>query len=46
MLNAVTMATLMMQGTQLTAPVIAGFLIDFFGVQASYFADAACWCLR
>jgi MFS family permease len=35
------MATLMMQGTQLTAPVIAGFLIDFFGVQASYFADAA-----
>ena len=41
LLNAVTMATLMMQGTQLTAPVIAGFLIDFFGVQASYFADAA-----
>jgi MFS family permease len=41
MLNAVTMATLMMQGTQLTAPVIAGFLIDFFGVQASYFADAS-----
>jgi len=41
MLNAVTIATLMMQGTQLTAPVIAGFLIDFFGVQASYFADAA-----
>jgi predicted MFS family arabinose efflux permease len=35
------MATLMMQGTQLTAPVIAGFLIDFFGVQASYFTDAA-----
>ncbi len=28
LLNAVTMATLMMQGTQLTAPVIAGFLID------------------
>ncbi len=41
LLNAVTMATLMMQGTQLTAPVIAGFLIDFFGVQASYFTDAA-----
>jgi MFS family permease len=40
-LNAVTMATLMMQGTQLTAPVIAGFLIDGFGVAASYFADAA-----
>jgi MFS family permease len=41
LLNAVTMATLMMQGTQLTAPVIAGFLIDFFGVQASYFTEAA-----
>jgi MFS family permease len=40
-LNAVTMAVLMMQSTQLTAPVIAGFLIDFFGVQASYFTDAA-----
>jgi len=34
------MATLMMQGTQLTAPVIAGTLIDFFGVQASYFTEA------
>jgi MFS family permease len=41
LLNAVTLATLMMQGSQLTAPVIAGFLIDFFGVQASYFTDAA-----
>ncbi len=41
LLNAVTMATLMMQGTQLTAPVIAGFLIDFFGIGASYFVDAA-----
>ncbi|MGE5817872.1 MAG: MFS transporter [Deltaproteobacteria bacterium] len=40
-LNAVTMATLMMQGSQLTAPVIAGFLIDGFGVHASYFTDAA-----
>jgi len=41
LLNAVTLSTLMMQGTQLMAPVIAGFLIDFFGVQASYFTDAA-----
>lgn len=41
LLNAVTMTTLMMQGSQLTAPVIAGFLIDLFGVQASYFVDAA-----
>jgi MFS family permease len=40
-LNAVTMATLMMQGSQLTALVIAGFLIDGFGVHASYFTDAA-----
>jgi len=41
LLNAITMATLLMQGSQLTAPVIAGFLIDLFGVQASYLADAA-----
>src|SRR6185369_8307426 len=40
LLNAVTMATLMMQSTQLWAPVIAGFLIDFFGVKASYLLDA------
>ena len=41
LLNAVTMTSLMMQGTQLTAPVIAGFLIDFYGVEVSYFTDAA-----
>lgn len=41
LLNAVTMTSLMMQGTQLTAPVIAGFLIDFYSVAAAYFADAA-----
>jgi len=40
LLNAVTMSTLMMQGTQLTAPVIAGFLIEFYGVKAAYFVDA------
>jgi MFS family permease len=40
LLNAVTMVVLVMQGTQLTAPVFAGFLIDFFGVAASYIADA------
>ena len=40
LLNAVTLSTLMMQGTQLTAPVFAGFLIDFFGLDASYIADA------
>lgn len=41
LLNAVTMTSLMMQGTQLTAPVVAGFLIDLYGVAASYFTDAA-----
>lgn len=40
LLNAVTLSTLMMQGTQLTAPVLAGFLIDLFGIEISYFADA------
>lgn len=40
LLNAVTLSTLMMQGTQLTAPVFAGFLIDIFGIDVSYFADA------
>jgi MFS family permease len=41
LLNAVTLATLTMQGTQLTAPVIAGFMIDIYGVAAAYFVDAA-----
>jgi MFS family permease len=40
LLNAVTLTTLMMQGTQLTAPVVAGFLIDWYGVKASYLTDA------
>ena len=40
LLNAVTLTILMMQGSQLTAPVIAGFLIDWFGVKASYLTDA------
>jgi MFS family permease len=41
LLNAVTITTLLMQGAQLTAPVIAGFVIDFFGIATSYFVDAA-----
>jgi hypothetical protein len=41
LLNAVTVTIVLMQGTQLTAPVIAGFLIDFVGVATSYFVDAA-----
>jgi MFS family permease len=40
LLNAVTLTTLMMQGSQLTAPVIAGFLIDAYGVKAAYLMDA------
>lgn len=41
LLNAVTITILLMQGAQFTAPVIAGFLIDFFGLATSYFVDAA-----
>jgi MFS family permease len=41
LLNAVTMTTLMQQSTQLTAPVIAGFLIDLVGVRACYLFDAS-----
>jgi MFS family permease len=40
LLNAVTLTTLMMQGSQLTAPVIAGFLIDASGVKTAYLIDA------
>ena len=40
LLNAVTLTTLMMQGSQLTAPVIAGFLIDAWGVKTAYLTDA------
>ncbi|HXG53040.1 MAG TPA: MFS transporter [candidate division Zixibacteria bacterium] len=41
LLNAVTLATLMMQSTQLVAPVLAGFLIDLAGIEVSYLMDAA-----
>jgi MFS family permease len=41
LLNAVTITILLMQGAQFTAPVIAGFLIDLFGIATSYFVDAA-----
>jgi MFS family permease len=40
MLNAVTLTTLLMQSTQLIAPVLAGFLIDLAGLDVAYFADA------
>ncbi len=41
LLNAVTITTLLMQGAQLAAPVLAGFVIDFFGIATSYFVVAA-----
>jgi MFS family permease len=41
LMNAITLTTLMQQGTQLTGPVLAGYLIDFLGVDKTYFVDAA-----
>ena len=40
LMNAITLTTIMQQGTQLIAPVLAGYLIDFAGVDVSYFVDA------
>jgi MFS family permease len=39
--NAVTLTTMLQQGAQLTGPVLAGYLIDFVGLDKSYFVDAA-----
>jgi MFS family permease len=41
LMNAIILTTLMQQGTQLTGPVLAGYLIDFLGVDKTYFVDAA-----
>ncbi len=41
LLNAVTLTTMMQQGTQLMGPVLAGYLIDWGGIQVTYFVDAA-----
>jgi MFS family permease len=41
LLNAVTLTTMMQQGTQLIGPVLSGYLIDFVGLDKSYFVDAA-----
>jgi MFS family permease len=41
LMNAITLTTLMQQGTQLTGPVLAGYLIDFVGLDKTYFVDAA-----
>jgi MFS family permease len=41
LLNAVTLTTMMQQGTQLVGPVLAGYLIDFVGLDKTYWVDAA-----
>jgi MFS family permease len=41
LLNAMTLTTMMQQGTQLIGPVLSGYLIDFVGLDKSYFVDAA-----
>lgn len=40
LMNAVTLTTMMRQGAQLIGPVLAGSLIQFFGVDKAYFVDA------
>ena len=37
LLNAVTLTTMMQQGTQLIGPVLSGYLIDFVGLDKSLF---------
>ncbi|HEY7163377.1 MAG TPA: MFS transporter [Candidatus Binatia bacterium] len=41
LLNAITLTTMMTQGSQLTGPVIAGYLIDFVGLDKAYYFEAA-----
>ena len=41
LLNAVTLTTMMQQGSQLMGPVLAGYLIDFVGLDKAYYCDAA-----
>jgi MFS family permease len=41
LLNAVTLTTMMQQGTQLIGPLLAGYLIDFVGLDKAYLVDAA-----
>ena len=40
LMNAVTLTTMMAQGTQLIGPVLAGYLIELVGVDKAYFVDA------
>ncbi len=39
LMNAITLTTIMQQGTQLTGPVIAGYLIDLVGLDKAYLFD-------
>jgi len=41
LLNAVTLTTMTQQGTQLIGPVLAGYLIDFVGLDKAYYVDVA-----
>ena len=41
LLNAVTLTTMMQQGAHLIGPVLAGYLIDFVGLDRAYLVDAA-----
>lgn len=40
LMNAVTLTTMMQQGTQLIGPVLAGYLIELVGVDKAYLVDA------
>ncbi len=40
LMNAVTLTTMMQQGTQLIGPVLAGYLIELVGVDKAYLIDA------
>jgi MFS family permease len=41
LMNAITLTTLIQQGSHLTGPVLAGYMIDFVGLEKTYFVDAA-----
>jgi MFS family permease len=40
LMNAVTLTTVMQQGTQLIGPVLAGYLIELVGIDKAYLFDA------
>lgn len=41
LMNAITLTTMMQQGTQLVGPMLAGYMIERAGIAASYLLDAA-----